>query len=329
MARQFPLAVVLPGQGSQFVGMGYSLAQAFPEARRIFEEADRILGYALSRLMWEGPEAQLNQTEHTQPAIFVHAVAAWTVLQERLGAWRPHWVAGHSLGELTALVLAGALDFANGLRLVQERARLMAQAGRQNPGRMAAILGLPIEKVEAVVQRVSERVGLVQVANDNCPGQVVISGTPPGVTHAVEEARQQGARRSVLLKVSVAAHSLLMAPAQDAFNRVLSRIGLRDPHIPVVGNVAARPLVRAEGLFADLSAQLTGRVRWRESVEYMIDRGTRAFLEVGPGNVLVNLIKRIRRDTQRFVFGEADDLERVASALESLSPSVSSEQVSV
>ncbi|NPA07302.1 MAG: ACP S-malonyltransferase [Chloroflexi bacterium] len=317
-ARELALAVVLPGQGSQYVGMGHALAQAFPEARRIFEEADRILGYALSQLMWHGPEDKLNQTVHTQPAVFVHAVAAWTVLQHRLGTWRPRWTAGHSLGELSALVVSGALDFAQALRLVQERARLMAQAGRQNPGRMAAILGLPIEKVEAIVQRVSQRVGLVQVANDNCPGQVVVSGTPEGVTHAVNEAKQEGARRAVVLKVSVAAHSLLMAPAQEAFNAVLAQIGLRDPETPVVGNVAARPLHKADALFADLSAQLTGRVRWRESIEYLVERGTRVFLEVGPGNVLSNLIKRIRRDVRRLAFGEPEDLATVEQVLRDL-----------
>ncbi len=309
------VAVLFPGQGSQYVGMGKALAEAFPEARAIFQQADEVLGYALSRLMWEGPEEELNQTVHTQPAVFVHAVAAWQVLKARLGEWRPRFAAGHSLGELTTLVATEALDFATALRLVQKRAQAMAEAGRRNPGRMAALLGLSIEKVQGLVQAVTERFGFVQVANDNCPGQVVISGTPEGVEAAVDEAKQLGARRVVVLKVSVAAHSILMAPAQEAFRAALAQARLRAPRYPVVGNVAARALHAADALFADLSAQLTGPVRWRESVQHMLDAGVHTFVELGPGQVLSNLVKRIQRKTQRVNLDGPQDLERVLEAL--------------
>jgi len=309
------VAVLFPGQGSQYVGMGRELAVAFPEAREVFEEADAILGYALSRIMWEGPEETLNQTEHTQPAVFVHAVAAWRVLKARLGEWTPRFAAGHSLGELTTLVATEALDFAAALRLVQRRAQVMAEAGRLNPGRMAALLGLSIEKVEALVQTVTERIGFVQVANDNCPGQVVVSGTPEGVEAAVEQARALGARRAVILKVSVAAHSILMAPAQEAFRVALAQARLRAPRYPVVGNVAARALQAADALFADLSAQLTGPVRWRESVEHMLEAGVHTFVELGPGQVLSNLVKRIRRDTRRVNLDTPNDVDTVLGVL--------------
>ncbi len=309
------VAVLFPGQGSQYVGMGRALADAFPEARQTFAEADEVLGYALSRIMWEGPEDVLNQTVHTQPAVFVHAVAAWRVLKARLGEWTPRFAAGHSLGELTTLVATEALDFATALRLVQKRAQAMAEAGKRNPGRMAALLGLSIEKVEGLVQSISERIGFVQVANDNCPGQVVVSGTPEGVEAAVTQARDLGARRAIVLKVSVAAHSILMAPAQEAFRAALAQARLRAPRYPVVGNVAARALRAADALFADLSAQLTGPVRWRESVEHMLEAGVHTFVEVGPGQVLSNLVKRIRRDTRRLNLDAPDDLGPVLGAL--------------
>ncbi len=309
------VAVLFPGQGSQYVGMGRALAEAFPVARAVFAEADAVLGYALSRLMWEGPEAELNQTMHTQPAVFVHAVAAWRVLQAHLPDWRPMFAAGHSLGELTTLVATEALDFASALRLVQRRAQAMTEAGRRNPGRMAALLGLSIEKVEALVQAVSQRIGFVQVANDNCPGQVVVSGTPEGVSAAVEQAKEMGARRAIMLKVSVAAHSILMAPAQEAFRAALVQARLHAPRYPVVGNVAARALQAADALFADLSAQLTGPVRWRESVEYMLAAGVQTFVEVGPGQVLSNLVKRIQRRTRRVNLDQPEDLDRVLAAL--------------
>ncbi len=314
-ASSSTVAVLFPGQGSQYVGMGRELAAAFPEARQVFAEADAVLGYPLSRIMWEGPEATLNQTEYTQPAVFVHAVAAWRVLKAHLGDWMPRFAAGHSLGELTTLVATEALDFARALRLVQKRAQVMAEAGRRNPGRMAALLGLSIEKVEGLVQAITERIGFVQVANDNCPGQVVVSGTPEGVQAAVEQARDLGARRAIVLKVSVAAHSILMAPAQEAFRAALEQARLRAPRYPVVGNVAARALQAADALFADLSAQLTGPVRWRESVEHMLEQGVSTFVELGPGQVLSNLVKRIHRPARRLNLDGPADLERVLTGL--------------
>jgi len=305
------VAFLFPGQGSQYVGMGKDLAERFPEAREVFEEADALLGYPLSRIMWEGPEERLNDTRYTQPAVFTHGVAAWRVWRTRIANWKPAFVAGHSLGQLTALVASGAASFAEALRLVQRRAELMAEAGRQNPGLMAAVLGLSVEKLEAICRRVSHRVGLVQVANDNCPGQVVIGGTREGVEAAVEEAKKAGARRAIVLKVSVAAHTLLMAPAQDAFNRALASLHLRDPEIPILGNASARPLTTAKEILADLSAQLTSRVRWTESIQYLVEKGVTQFVEIGPGRVLSNLLKRFRLPVKWLSFGTADDVQRL------------------
>lgn len=289
-------AFVFPGQGSQKVGMGKELAEADPSARAVFAEADDILGFHLSHLCWEGPAEELNDTAVTQPALLTHSIAVLRALEARHPGWRPAIVAGHSLGEFSALVSAGALDFAPALRLVQARGRLMKAAGERNPGGMAAVLGVEVEQVDSICRQVEAESGkVVQVANDNCPGQIVISGDEVALTTAMERLAAAGAKRTIRLAVSIAAHSALMAPAIPTFSQEVDEAGVRDPAIPVVGNVRAEVLGSAAEIRADVKAQLTSRVRWTESVRRMIAGGVQTFAEVGTGDVLIGLIRRIDR----------------------------------
>jgi [acyl-carrier-protein] S-malonyltransferase len=286
-------AFVFPGQGSQTVGMGRDLVDAYPQAKQTFEEADEILGFPLSRLMWEGPEADLNDTVNTQPALYVHSMAAQRVFSHLYPDFRPASVAGHSLGELSALAAAGALSFADGLRLVRVRGELMKHAGEIAPGSMAAILGLDIPTLEAVCTEASTPDEIVQVANDNCPGQVVISGAKTAVERAIAGAKAAGAKRGVSLAVSIAAHSPLMVSIQDEWNEAVDTCAMIAPKIPVIGNVHALPMTVADELRTDIKAQMDSRVRWTESVREMLKSGTQAFVEVGSGSVLIGLIRRI------------------------------------
>jgi [acyl-carrier-protein] S-malonyltransferase len=289
-------ALVFPGQGSQFVGMGKALAQAEPAAAEVFARADYLLGFPLSTLCWEGPVQALNDTVNTQPALLVHSVAALRVLQQRWPGFRPAFVAGHSMGEFTALVAAEALGFDQALELVLERGRAMQAAGALCPGGMAAVFGLEVDAVAETCAHASREVGVVvQVANDNCPGQVVISGEAPALDRAIELLTADGAKKTVRLAVSIGAHSPLMQPAQDRLTRALAAAGLTDPRVPIIGNVEAAPLVTAEGIRRDLKAQLTSRVRWTESVLAMRAAGVTTFGELGAGNVLCGLIRRIDR----------------------------------
>jgi [acyl-carrier-protein] S-malonyltransferase len=286
-------AFVYPGQGSQAVGMGKELAAAYPQARKTFEEADDLLGFALSRLMWEGPEADLNDTVNTQPALYLHSIAAERIFSHLYPDFLPACVAGHSLGELSALTASGALSFADGLRLVRTRGELMKRAGELSPGSMAAILGLDIPALEKVCTEASTVEEIVQVANDNCPGQVVISGAKAAVERAIAGAKAAGAKRGIPLAVSIAAHSPLMATIQDEWDAAVDACEMTDPGIPVVGNVHARPMSAAGELRADIKAQMGSRVRWTESVREMLKSGVQSFVEVGNGSVLLGLIRRI------------------------------------
>lgn len=302
-------AFVFPGQGSQAVGMGRDLAAALPAARQIFEEADSVLGFPISKIMWEGPEADLNDTLNTQPALYIHSMAAFRAFRGQFPDFQPAALAGHSLGELSALAAAGALSFEAGLRLVRRRGELMKQAGEKSPGGMAAVLGLDIPTLDGVCQAATRGDEVVQVANDNCPGQVVISGARAAVERAMEGAKAAGAKRAIQLAVSIAAHSPLMASAQAEFNQAVMQAAMAEAFLPVFGNVTARRLTSPQAAREDLTAQLTSRVRWTESVRLLFGQGITSFVEVGTGNVLLGLIKRIESGASGFPLGTPQDLE--------------------
>lgn len=308
-------AFLFPGQGSQAVGMGAALAARFPQANAIFQQADAILGFKLSAIAWRGPEEILNDTINTQPALLVHSIAALSVFQDHFPQFQPAFTAGHSMGQISALVASGALPFPAAVPLVRIRGQAMQQAGEISPGGMAAILGLDIPALEAVCLQASRPGEVVQVANDNCPGQVVISGAEPAMQRALELARQAGAKRAVPLAVSIAAHSELMVPAQTQFNRAIMQAPLKNPDIPVVGNVSAAPLDSVQAIRQDLNAQLTSRVRWTESMRWMIAQGITTFVEIGSGSVLTGLLRRIDRAVEGISLGTPDDFEQLSAKM--------------
>lgn len=307
-------AFLFPGQGSQEVGMGKSLSEAYPLAEETFTRGDAILGMRLSRLAWDGPEEQLNDTINTQPALMVHSVAALRVLGQSTTGFQPAYTAGHSMGELSALVAAEALSFADGLKLVRRRGELMKEAGEVSPGGMAAILALDIPTVEQVCAEASSEAEIVQVANDNCPGQVVISGDSRALDRAMKLAEEAGARRVVKLAVSIAAHSPLMQHAQEDFNEAVAAADFSEPKVPIIGNVKAQPLQTISEMRADLQAQLNSRVRWTETIEYLLAQGVDTFVELGSGDVLIGLVKRIDRKARRFSLGSPEDFEKLAAS---------------
>jgi len=300
-------AFVFPGQGSQVVGMGRELSETYPAAKGTFEEADAILGFSLSQLLWNGPAEELNETVNTQPALYVHSVAAWRTFMLHSPGFRPATVAGHSLGELSALTASGALSFPDGLKLVRRRGELMKRAGELNPGGMAAILGVDIPALDHVCADASTAEEIVQVANDNCPGQVVISGHKPALERAMAGAKTAGAKRAMALAVSIAAHSPLMASIQEDWNAAVDSCAMETPQIPVVGNVHARPMLTADELRADIKAQMQSRVRWTESVQLMQRNGIQTYVEAGSGEVLLGMIKRIHPESVRRPLGAPKD----------------------
>jgi [acyl-carrier-protein] S-malonyltransferase len=304
-------AFVFPGQGSQVVGMGKDLAAQFPPAKQIFDEADAALGFPLSALMWEGTKEKLDETINTQPALYVHSIAAW-MTYTHLSTLKPVTVAGHSLGELSALTASGALSFSDGIKLVRTRGELMKRAGELNPGGMAAILGVDIPTLDKVCAEASTANEIVQVANDNCPGQVVISGHKPALERAMAGAKAAGAKRVMPLAVSIAAHSPLMDSIQNDWNSAVDACAIKDAEIPVVGNVHARVMRTADELRADIKAQMQSRVRWTESVQGMSGSGIQAYVEVGSGEVLLGMIKRIDASAGRFPLGNPTDFEVLA-----------------
>ena len=300
-------AFIFPGQGSQAVGMGRELAEQYPIAKETFDEADSILGFSLSSLMWHGPEAELNETVNTQPVLYVHSIAAWRTFTHLYPEFRPATVAGHSLGELSALSASGALPFSDGLKLVRTRGELMKRAGELNPGGMAAILGGDIPMLDTVCAEASTSDEIVQVANDNCPGQVVISGHKPALERAMMGASAAGAKRAKALPVSIAAHSPLMDSIQSEWNAAVDACAIETPTIPVIGNVHAKPMLTADELRADIKAQMQSRVRWTESVQLMLGNGIQTYIEAGSGDVLLGLIKRIDPSAVRIALGNPQD----------------------
>ena len=304
------VAYVFPGQGSQRVGMGRALAEAFPEARAVFEEADDTLGFPLSGLCFEGPEDELQLTANTQPAIVATSVAVLRCYRARCPAPAPPaFVAGHSLGEYSALVAAGALELADALRLVRARGQAMQRAVPVGEGAMAAVLGLSEEDTAAVAaEAAGETGGVCQLANLNAPGQIVIAGAAGAVGRAVELADERGARRAIPLPVSAPFHCALMAPARAAMAPLIRDVPMADPDVPVVCNVDAAEVTTAAAARDALIRQIDGSVRWSESVAVMASRGVERLVEIGPGKVLSGLGRRIERSLKVKAIAEPEDL---------------------
>ncbi|MEQ9308850.1 MAG: ACP S-malonyltransferase [Balneolaceae bacterium] len=287
-------AVLFPGQGAQFIGMGKDHFESNPTFADYLDQANKILGFDLKSIMFEGPEEKLKQTEFTQPAIFLHSVALFKTLE-----LKPDMVAGHSLGEFSALIACDAVSFEDALLIVRRRGELMQQAGTENPGTMAAIIGMEDEAVEEICKQASNLIGKeVVAANYNCPGQLVISGYVEAVEKAVELAKKKGARMAMLLPVSGAFHSLLMKPALDGLREQLENLEITTPSCPIYSNYTAMPTSNPEEIRSNLLNQLLNPVRWTQTIHNMMSDGANSFVEVGPGKVLQGLVKRTNRKAE-------------------------------
>ncbi|MBN1991617.1 MAG: ACP S-malonyltransferase [Anaerolineae bacterium] len=312
-----PTAFIFPGQGSQEMSMGQALAKRYPAARQLFAQADDILDFPFSQLCFEGPAEELNDTVNTQPAIFVVSMAALAALRSVGYNVPPQYMAGHSLGEYSAYVAAGVMSFEDGLRLVRERGRLMKKAGEVNPGSMAVILKLDDDVVAQICQDVTaEGSGVLQLANYNSPGQVVISGHNAAVERGIELAQAAKAKRAVKLPISIASHSELMRVIADEFRQAVDRTPLNLPEVPIVANITATPLSSLEAIRQEMEGQLTSSVRWTDSVRWIAAQNVSDFVEIGPKNVLTGLVRRIEPKANTYNVGTPEEIEAFVSAQE-------------
>ena len=303
------VAYVFPGQGTQVVGMGKDLYNSFDSVKALFKQADDAVGFPLTRIFFEGPEEELRKTSNAQPALVAVSFACLKAAQEVGGKNMPAhaFMAGHSLGEYTALAAADAIDFGTAVFLAKERGRLMYEAGLKTPGGMVAIIGLE----EAVLAEICRETNTV-IANINSPGQLVISGAAENITKAGEMAKAKGASRAIPLQVSGAFHSPLMQPAVDGMTQILAKVTFKDPSVPIIANVTALPLTSGSQIKDELLKQLCNGVQWQRSVEYMVQQGVGKFIEIGPGKVLAGLIKRISRDVEMVNIGDANAVKGFA-----------------
>jgi len=308
MAELSRVAYVFPGQGAQSTGMGLDLYNSYPSAKEVFDKADASLGFPLSRLCFEGPDDELTKTHNVQPAILVVSIACLRALEEAAIANfpSPTFVAGHSLGEYTALVAAGVLGLADAVLLVRERGRLMYEAGLKNPGSMLAVIGMDEETIRDICLHSG-----TEISNINCPGQIVISGATQALAEANKLAKIKGARVLIPLRVSGAFHSALMEPVIAEFSKIVSSFRFHPPAIPVVSNVTARPLTDVDSIKEELVKQLRNCIQWQGSVEYMVHNGVTTFYEIGPGRVLSGLVRRINSELQIFNISGIEDMVQI------------------
>ncbi len=307
------VAYVFPGQGAQWIGMGRDLHDQFASAKAVFDQADRTLGLAISRLCFSGPEDELCQTINTQPAVVTVSLACLKALEAVNTAdvlTSPVYIAGHSLGEYTTLAAAGVLDMADAIYLARERGRLMHKAGQKNPGGMVAIIGLSQPLLADICRQTD-----TWIANINCPGQLVISGEKEKLDKVMELATAKGAHRTLPLAVSGAFHTPLMQPAVEGMAEVIAKLSFHDPTIPIIGNTTAQPLTNAEMVKEELLNQLCHRIDWQSSIQYMLDKGVSTFIEIGPGKVLSGLIKHIDKKAQTLNLGDAEAIKNIKAAL--------------